>query len=337
MKQFSISLLRAAQVTIENCAAKPGETVVILTDTDKNPAVPEAFYTAAVAAGTEAIYIDMVPRPEILMDPPQAIIEALCAADLVIDAASKAWIYAPSMERILGSGTRMLQVGLIEEKSLLARPPDKKVIERGRVVKKLLANCTEFHITHPLGTDITLTKPKNRPGHAQDGVANEPGEWDGIATGISAFAPDEKLGDGVAWANGSVFMPMDEFYNVDTDPVKIEMSGGRLTAVSGGALAGRIEEWLAAWNDPSAYVISHVGFGIDHRAKLHPPDPIGAESMLGGVNFAFGSNTIPQLQGENPSPAHIDFVLVGCDVEVDGVKVLKEGIFTPESGMADVD
>lgn len=336
MKQLSVSLLKAAQLAIKHCEAKPEETVVVLTDSDKNPAVPDAFYTAAIAAGTEAILIDMIPRPEILMDPPEAIIQALIAADLVVDAASKAWIYAPSMERILGSGTRMLQVGLIEEKSILARPPSAAVIERGRRVKKLLGGCKTFRITHPLGTDITFERPPDRPGHAQDGVANEPGEWDGISTGISAFAPYETKGDGVVFANGSVFMPMDDF-EVIHDPVKLEIKGGRLIKVSGGPLAERIERWLAAWNDDNAYVISHTGFGTDHRGTFHPPDPVGAESMLGGINLAFGSNTIPQLKGANPSPAHIDFVLAGCDVEVDGVKALKEGVFTPESGLAGVE
>src|SRR5581483_3477032 len=323
MKHLGVSLLRAAQLTIKHCEAKPGDTVIVLTDSDKNPAVAEAFYTAAVAAETEAILIDMIPRAEILMDPPEAIIEALMKADLVIDVASKAWIYAPSMERILGAGTRMLQAGLIEEKSLLARPPDPTVIKRGKIVKKLLSECKSFRFTSPLGTDITLERPPNRPGHAQDGVANEPGEWDGIATGISAFAPYETKGDGVVVVNGSVYMPMDEFYVVDDDPVRIEVSGGKFVGASGGALAGRITEWLAEWNDPSAYVVSHTGFGIDHRAKLKPPDPIGAESLLGGINFAFGSNTIPQLMGENPSPAHIDFVIVGCDAWLDDVQVLK--------------
>lgn len=331
MHRHFAELFRSAQQTMRACRVEPQEKVVILADTAKNPATVDAFYTAALATGAEAVLVTMKASPLPLQDPPAPAVKAMVEADVVFDLASQPWLYTESTSIILGSGTRMLQV-LVGDDTIIKRPPDEGIVRREQAARALLQGCETFRITSRFGTDIVMERG-DRPIHTQGGFVDHPGDWDSLGVCLAAFAPPEDKADGTVALYGTMYLPPQHLFITET-PILVEVRAGRITGVhTDHREAVLLDEWLKSWDDPNSYVIAHTGFGIDHRAELHPPDPGAWESYLAGVNIAFGGNNIPQLGGKTACKSHFDTVLLEVDVEIDGRRVIEAGRFVRGTGL----
>jgi 2,5-dihydroxypyridine 5,6-dioxygenase len=312
------------------CEVQPHESVVVLTDTTRNQAVADAFFMAALATGAEVTTVSMKTREGALQNPPATAVRAMIEADVVFDLATHPWLYTDATNQILDSGTRMLQV-LVMEETILARPPDEVIARREQAARDLLEKCTTFRITSAEGTDLVMERG-DRPVHTQGGFVDRPGDWDSYAVCLGAFAPPEDRADGDLFLSGTMYLPPSHSF-ITERPIRTRVEKGRLVHIEPDHDKARLlSDWLQSWNDPNSYVIAHTGFGIDHRAQLHPPDAAGWESYLGGVNVAFGANNIPQLGGLTECKSHFDAVLLGVTVEINGARVIENGSFVQGSG-----
>lgn len=331
MRQWFPELFLSAQKVMKVCRVEPGETAVVFADTGREPAIIEAFHAAALAAGAETLLVTMETRPLPLMNPPTAAITALAAADIVFDLATEAWLYTEATNTILAAGTRMLQV-LVGRDTIIHRPPEEFIAAREAAARRILEACETYRITSPYGTDLRMQRG-DRPIHTQGGFVDHPGDWDSLAVCLGSFAPPEDKADGTLAFYGTMDMAPGHMF-ITEKPILTKVEGGRITWIDTSHREGRrLSDFLASWNDPGAYVIAHTGFGLDHRARLHPSDPGNWESYLAGVNVAFGANNIPQLGGKTVSPSHIDSVLLGVDLEINGRKVIRQGSFVEGTGL----
>ncbi|HZQ05981.1 MAG TPA: hypothetical protein VFD70_05335 [Anaerolineae bacterium] len=316
---------RSAQKAVKYCQVKPSESVVIFADTGKTPALVEAFFTAAQAVGAETIVVTMETKPQALLEPPAAAIRAMSGADVVFDLATNPWLYTQATNTILNSGTRMLQL-LVNDETIIKRPPEDFIARREVAGRKLLEGCSTFRIKSEYGTNIVMERG-NRPIHTQGGFVDHPGDWDSFAVCLAAFAPLEDKANGPLALFGTMYLPPQHLF-ITEKPIMTQVENGRITHIqTDHREAQLLADWLKSWNDPNSYVIAHTGFGIDHRAALHPPDPGAWESYLGGVNIAFGANNIPQLGGQTACKSHFDAVLLNVHVEVDGTPIIQSGKF----------
>jgi 2,5-dihydroxypyridine 5,6-dioxygenase len=86
---------------------------------------------------------------------------------------------------------------------------------------------------------------------------------------------------------------------------------------------------MESFNDPEAYAVAHMGWGIDKRAdwtalKTYPTssgtDP---RSYAGNFQFSTGPNT--EVGGNRHTLAHFDMPMLGCTVMLDGRAVVLDG------------
>ena len=119
------------------------------------------------------------------------------------------------------------------------------------------------------------------------------------------------------------------------EPVRLTVEKGRLVKVEGGVDAMLLRERLDQWQDPEAFVISHIGWGTDSRARWTEVAQRGTEegardarSTYGNVQVAFGANY--RLGGKNQTMAHEDLVLRRATFELDGKVVVQDGQIIPE-------
>lgn len=331
MQQRFAELFRAAQQTMKACKVQADEKVVVFADSGKSPALVEAFYTAGLATGADTVLVTMRTRPQPLLNPPSAAVQAMVEADVAFDLATNAWLYTEATNTILNSGTRMLQV-LVGEDTIIRRPPEEAIKRREEAASGLLADCQTFRVTSSLGTDLVMERG-DRPVHTQGGSVDHPGDWDSVGVCLGAFAPLEHAANGPIVFNGTLYLPSEHLIRIER-PIEAEVKDGRLTNIkTDHGEAKLLDDWLTSWDDPNSYVIAHTGFGIDHRAELRPPDPGNWESYLGGVNVAFGGNNIPQLKGKTECKSHFDAILLEATVEVDGKTVIEEGQFVGGTGL----
>lgn len=331
MKPGFAELFQAAQQTVEMCEVDSVEKVIVYADSRQNPTLVEAFHTACVAVGCDVSLIRSLHRfPE--TDPPEVAIEAMKAADIVFDLATESWFYAPSTPSILDAGTRMLLM-LVEEDLIVARPPSKEAAERAQKGAQIMAGAQEFRITTPEGTDFVARRGDRKP-IAQKGYVTEPGEQDTYAIHAVNFAPLETEAEGTVYLNGGQILYPQHTYRVKK-PVRLEIENGRIEYIDDSHEDGRIfKKWIEQFNDPNVYVIAHMGFGTDPRARdLTRYDLSAWESYYGGVLIAFGANDTPLLGGSNRASGHSDSILVNASFYADGEPILLDGEFTKESGL----
>lgn len=323
-------LFRAALNSVELCRVKPDENVVVYTDSEKNPAVVEAWYSACIARGCDASLVRATARfPE--TSPPATAVQAMTEADIVFDLASNTWLYSPVLPGILDSGTRILQV-LVPERSIIDRPPDPDILWRADVSEALTEGTQEIHVTTPEGTDLHATR-RDRPWHAQRGHVWEAGQWDSYGVCMINCAPVEETVHGVIYFNGPMIL-FPQYCYTTKQPIRAEVEEGRIVKIDTDHDEARtFDRWIRQFDDPNVYVVAHMGFGFDPRADLDTFDLAGWESYYGGAVVAFGANAIPLLKGSHMAKGHMDGILLNADLTLDGRPVLSGGEFTEASGL----
>jgi 2,5-dihydroxypyridine 5,6-dioxygenase len=115
------------------------------------------------------------------------------------------------------------------------------------------------------------------------------------------------------------------------DPVQLSISDDHVVEIGGDSPdAELMRGHYAAWGERSAYAVSHVGWGLNARARwdamafYDKADFNGTElrAVAGNFLYSTGAN---EVAGRH-TLGHFDLPLRGCTVEVDGQTVVREGV-----------
>src|SRR5262249_24509762 len=93
-----------------------------------------------------------------------------------------------------------------------------------------------------------------------------------------------------------------------------------------------MKDYLAKFDDPRAYAISHIGWGLNEKVRwssmANTVRSYGQEAraFYGNVMFATGPNL--ELGGNNDTPAPMDIPMRNCTVSLDDEPILVDGRFT---------
>ena len=87
--------------------------------------------------------------------------------------------------------------------------------------------------------------------------------------------------------------------------------------------------YLAAWSDPQAYAVSHVGWGLNRSARwdamtfYDKGDFNGTELRAFAGNFLYSTGA-NEVAGRH-TLGHFDLPLRGCTITLDGSVVVDQG------------
>src|SRR5262249_5381174 len=116
-------------------------------------------------------------------------------------------------------------------------------------------------------------------------------------------------------------------------PVRLTLAEDYVTKIEGeGTDAQLMRGYLAAWGDREAYAVSHVGFGLNHKARYEALSMYdrqhlnGTElrAMAGNFLFSTGAN---EFAGRYTA-GHFDLPVMGTSIAVDGTEVISAGVLT---------
>lgn len=316
----SLELARATHETLKWSGVTAEDWAVIYADTRKDAALVESFLTAATALAGEATLFLRPPQP-LHFEPREGVRDLLKRATIVVDLASNPWLYTHALNAVLDAGVRVLQVNASASSVAKLLPAEWKT-RRAEAGALLFERASTIRITSAAGSDLTLSCD-GRPGWGQDGIVRRPGDWDSAATSILAVAPLEDSLEGTLVIDVGDGIGIRPHRRRATARVSCRIEAGRIKAIEGEADADALRAWLASWDDPNSYVVSHTGFGGDPRASLEDPDEW--ESREGAVNVAFGSNLFRMLRGNNHARSHVDIVLFRHTMSLNGTVVVDEG------------
>ncbi|NKC32021.1 M29 family metallopeptidase [Falsiroseomonas selenitidurans] len=321
------------------CALQPGEAVCLLAESQSRRLNIDLAELAAHRLGGRPFRLE-VPTPPAGRLPMRstgasralaghpAVLAGLGASGLVVDLTLEGLLHAPELKGILAAGARVLMVSdehpeVLER--LVPRAGDAAPVKAA--VKRLRAAQT-MRVTSAAGTDLTVAIA----GAASAGVwgfTDRPGtvaHWPGGV--VVAFPRAGTVAGTLVLAPGDANLTFKRYIE---SPVRLVLRDDHVVAVEGEGLDARmLREHLAAWGEPAAYAVSHVGWGMNPRARreallFHDRRDInGTELRAAAGNFLFstGANEFAGRFTEG----HFDIPVFGCTIELDGEAVVREGV-----------
>lgn len=252
--------------------------------------------------------------------------KALMAADLVVD--TMMLLHSPEQEAILKSGTRILLA--VEPPEMLARMlPSMEDKRRVEAAAEVFRKASTFKVKSASGTDFTAQLGQY-PVVTEYGFADEPGRWDHWPSGFLFSWPNEGTAEGKLVLDiGDILLPFKTY--IRDKPITLEIQEGYIRRIHGGFDAEYLREYMAQFKDPEVYALSHIGWGLQPKAKwssqgLHDKnDAIGmdARSFYGNFLFSTGPNT--EVGGPRNTPCHMDIPMRNCSVYLDDFAVVESG------------
>jgi 2,5-dihydroxypyridine 5,6-dioxygenase len=317
-----IDLAPIAERVLRLSHVEKGHRLVVYADNERTKAQVDAFLIAGEIVGAETMLVMTTPRIR-PRDPLPIAAQALGAAETVIDLTSVSWIYTTPFSELLTKGVRIL-TSTSDPDTWAKCPPDERLSAISRRGGQILESTVSMGLQSEAGTDVVMAK-QGRKGTWQDGLLDEPGDWDNFPSHQVGTAPLEDS------ANGTLILKegdlLVQLRHIVGTPIKFTLTNGAITEIEGGADAALVRRWFATFNDPNAYIMSHIGWGVEPRAEIASMQMMDWESYGGGVMVAFGANDGKFLGGTTHSRAHLDTVLLGASYSCDEKVILENGVF----------
>lgn len=325
---------------LDLCKVGAGEVVAVLSEDGERQAYATAYLLAARKRGAQALQVNVAKQSApagtltkfTSLTGNQAAVDVLKMADLVIDLVGLLW--SAEQKELQDSGTRILMSR--EPVEIIRRMfPTARLRERVEAAEKLLAAAKSLRVTSPSGTDVTY-RLGTYPVVTQYGFTDQPGRWDNLAAGgfLYTGGADDGVDGVVVIGAGDMIFPFKRYVAA---PIRLNINKGHVVGIEGTNLDTELlRNYIQQYNDPRAYAISHIGWGMDDKARWDflGTDPIAqlssgvdGRSFCGNVLFSTGPNL--ELGGSNDTGCHLDIPLRGCDLFLDDKPIVKAGTIVP--------
>lgn len=339
-----LALIEAWKDVLTLSRLTAGEQVSLLVCDDSNP---QLVSTARIAVGQLGGVLTILTLPPLNGDVAlsrdksgyvghtalkgnRPALEAMKHSDLVID--TMMLLFSPEQEEILKTGARML-LACEPPEVMLRMKPTLEDARRATAGAARLARAKTMHVTSKAGTDFRC-KLGQYPVLKQQGFVDKPGGWDHWPSCFVATWPDEGSCEGtIVIDTGDILLP---FKRYAREPIRISIADGFIRAIEGGFEAEYLKSYMDSFNDPDAYAMAHVGWGLHKRAHwttlgLYDREAglsMDARSFYGNFLWSSGPNT--EAGGTRDTPCHMDIPLRGHSLSLDGEPMTIDGKVIPE-------
>ncbi len=254
-------------------------------------------------------------------------INALAGSTFVADCTVEGLMHAAELPAILKGGARVLYISN-EHPDVLERlapsPADEQQVRAGM---RQLREAKGMRVTSPAGTNLEIRIEGARVGGVW-GYTEKPGTLSHWPGGLCLCFPKSKSVNGrLVMAPGDLNLTFKKYLE---NKIVLEIADDYVTRIEGDSLdAELMREYFAAWGDREAYAVSHVGWGMNTRARwdaiaLYDKHDInGTEQRAFAGNFLYSTGA-NEVAGRH-TLGHFDLPLRRCTVELDGKAVVKDG------------
>ncbi len=318
---------------------EPRQSVTILTDPDTHPQTLAAASIAADSLGAIVNRLEMVPvngEKSLSRDKSayvgrtpltgnRAAMAALKASDIVLDL--MLLLFSPEQHEILQGGTKILLA--VEPPEVLTRlVPTLEDRDSVQAAAAKLGAARSMRILSDAGTDLSCALG-SYPLLKEYGFVDEPGRWDHWPSGLLSTWPDEGTAQGrIVLDRGDILLPQKSYVQM---PIEMTIKAGYVTDISGGLDAELLNDYMESFADPESYAVSHVGWGLQPRARWSVLGLYGREATMGmdarvfAGNFLFSLGPNTEAGGTRNTPCHIDIPMRNCTVSLDDEEVIRKG------------
>jgi 2,5-dihydroxypyridine 5,6-dioxygenase len=321
------------------CGVGPGDVCAVLSETLTRPELPRLSELALARIGARPFHIVLPARPLTAPVPVRStgasdaigrlapVVQALAGCVFVADCTVEGLQHAVELPQILGGGARVLAISHEHPEILercLPRAEDEAPV---RDAMRRLKAARELHVTSAAGTDLRVQLAGARIGGVW-GFTSKPGSlshWPGGL--VLAFPAAGSVNGTLVLDRGDVNLTFKRYLS---DPVTLSIEYDHAVAITGpGIEAELMRGHLAAWADPAATAVSHLGWGLNRRARwdamnfYDKADFNGTELRAFAGNFLYSTGA-NEVAGRH-TLGHFDLPLRGCTLTLDGTVVVDAG------------
>lgn len=312
---------RGAKILIEICArVQPGETVVIVTDSERT-AIARAIADAAQDVGGEATVVVSPPRSIDNEEPTPPVAVAMLEADVIYLPVTFAMAHTVAVRKAIAEGARVVSMSafterMMEEGGLFADFAARRPL--CQAMAKRLTEASQVRVTNPAGTDLSLGIGGRR-GNSHACIVDQAG-FTAVPNIEANTSPVEGTTEGPLVVDGSI-----PYYGVGviTDPVRFEISGGFVRAIEGGSQAEFLRELLARQNDEWVYNIAQFAIGLNPECREFTGEMLNDEGVNGTIHIGIGTSS--SLGGVVQAKTHFDAIIREPTVWLDDEVIIRDG------------
>jgi leucyl aminopeptidase (aminopeptidase T) len=318
---FSLEAASAARKLLaEVMLVQPGENVVITADTQSDFRTVHATAQAAHALNAHPVVVWYETRARAQMEPFAPVTAAVQAADVWIEYAVQYTLYTDARRAACAGGVRYAAFGGLDVDGMvrtIGRVDYPAMLALGEKLVALTQETSDYRITTPLGTDFRCDNTG-----ADVYQSGRLGDQPGVAVmlgGQVVWLPNEESAEGTIVIDGILWPPDD--VGLVREPVTLQLTAGRITAIEGGAEAHLLENWLNGLNDPTMRRIAHLTYGFNPGVIRFTGRIAEDERVFGVFDFGFGGWM------DRPAASHFDGVITSPTIVADGVELQRGGKF----------
>tara|TARA_R110002094_G_scaffold194841_4_gene168053 strand:- start:1113 stop:2159 length:1047 start_codon:yes stop_codon:yes gene_type:complete len=321
-----------------------GTQVVLISETQSRPVLVQLCELALYDLGAQFCMISMPTPPQTAPVPVKSTgtslaiqknrmaVEAMKICEVVVDCTVEGMIHSPEWPEIEEAGTRLLVIANEHPEILERTEPAADLGPKVQRGIELLQAASEMRVTSAAGTDLTIDL-RGAPCGGTPGFGTHPGavaHWPG---GLCLAFP------GPGTVNGRVVMDVGDmnltFKSYLRSQIDFTIENDFVTAIKGDGLDAELfRDYMAAWDDPQAYGLSHVGWGMNPGARwvsgaLYDKGDMQAvefRAFAGNFLWSTGAN---QYAGRF-TEGHFDLPMRRCTIALDGVDVVTNGVLHPD-------
>ena len=331
--------LDAFDAVLGRCGLQAGDTVAVLSESQSRPVLPQLARLAAARRGAQvfSLVLPSTFSPHLpiarstgaspVLRQIAPVVSALAGSTLVVDCTVEGLMHAPELPAILKGGARVVYVSNEHPEALARLVPDDTIEPLVKDHVKRLRAAREMHVTSAAGTDLKISLANAVCG-GNWGYTTRPGTMTHWPGGLAlAFPAAGSVNGTLVLAEGDVNLTFKRYLE---RPVTLRIEDDYVTRIEGqGADASLMRSYIAAWGDREAYAVSHVGYGLNARARWDSMALYDKRDFNGTELRAFAGNFLYST-GANETAGrhtlgHFDLPLRDCTVRLDGALVVDAG------------
>jgi 2,5-dihydroxypyridine 5,6-dioxygenase len=318
---------------------QPGDACAVLSETQTRPELAQLAELGLLQLGARPFHLMLPARPLSAPVPVRStgaseaigglepVIAALAASRFVADCTVEGLQHAAELPAILKGGARVLAISHEHPEILERGEPRAEDEAPVREARRRLKAARELRVTSAAGTDLRVSLAGARIGGVW-GFTTRPGTLSHWPAGlVLAFPAAGTVQGRLVLDRGDVNLTFKRYLQ---DPVRLRIEDDHITRIDGDSVdADLMRGYFEAWGDRSAYAVSHLGWGLNRRARwdamtFHDKaDFNGTELRAFAGNFLYSTGA-NEVAGRH-TPGHFDLPLRGCTVTLDGDAVIEAG------------
>ncbi|MSO73769.1 MAG: leucyl aminopeptidase [Alphaproteobacteria bacterium] len=320
---------------LELCGVKSGVNVAVLSEGDQLQDYAATFIAAGRELGATVANVHLPAAnaasaserianvgQNSLSQHPEAM-KTCKQADLVID--HMLLLFSREQIEMQKAGARVILV--VEPIEILKRlAPTKAQRKRVEAAEARLKRAKTLRFINDAGTDVTYGLG-DKEVLTEYGYTDTPGRWDHWPGGfLATLAHNGQVNGRVVMQPKDIIYPLKSFVKKG---IEFTIRDGLVVEMTGPD-AAVLKMFIDTYEDPRAYAISHIGWGLNEKCKWRVDLPgIGMDGRAhyGNVLFSLGPDT--EFGGDNDTACHLDLPMRHCTLYLDDEIIVEHGKVIP--------